>query len=118
MGFSRYARALATAAHLLLMAGLAWWSSSTVSLLLTALLLLPLPGLLRGREYTYAWSSLLLSIYCAGLLAEAFAIAAHRPVALALAGVAAAEFSALVLYVRLRQRERSAQTAGSAGASR
>jgi len=88
--------------------GLGWWSSSVLGWLVTALLLPALPGLWGGREYTYAWMSLLLSFYSAGLLSEGVAVPAHKPVAWALAAVAAVEFSALVLYVRLRGRERAA----------
>lgn len=114
---SVYARVLTLLCHLLLLAGLAWWSSTKLGYLMTALLLLPLPGLLRGREYTYAWASLMLTFWCAGLLAEGVAVPANRSAALVFASLAAVEFSALVLFVRFRARERVAQMAASGAAS-
>lgn len=114
---SIYARAVAVAAHLGLTAGLLWWSSTTLGWLVSALLVPAIPGLLSGREYTYAWMSLMLSFYSAALLAEGVAVPAHKPVAWALAAVAAVEFSALVLYVRLRQRERAGEKLAAAAVS-
>jgi uncharacterized membrane protein len=108
---SAYARAVTLAAHVLLIAGIALWSASLLGYIVAALLLPAVPGLLRGRPYTYAWSSLLLTFYCAGLLAEGVAMPARQPVAWTLAAVAAVEFSALVLFVRLRSRERRAAAA-------
>ena len=57
------------------------------------------PGLWRGRPYTYAWASMLIVFYVAGLLVIG------RPLTLALACVAALEFCGLVLYVRARSLE-------------
>jgi uncharacterized membrane protein len=62
-------------------------------------LLAPAPGLWRGRPYTYAWASMLVVFYVAGLLID------RRPLTLALAAVAALEFCVLVLYVRARSVE-------------
>lgn len=67
--------------------------------LLALPLLAPLPGLWRGRPYTYAWASMLVVFYVAGLLVS------RTPLTLALAAVAAFEFCALVLYVRARSAE-------------
>lgn len=114
---STYARICASATHLLLTCGLIAWSGSWLGLLLAAVLLAPLPGLLRGREYTYAWGSLLLTFYSAGLLADGVATPAHKSIAWALAAVAAVEFCALTLYVRLRSRERAAAAGFAAAAS-
>lgn len=113
---SVYVRALALAAHFGLVIGLLAWSRSWLGLLVSLPLFAPLPGLLRGRDYTYAWASLLLVFYCAALLAEGVAMPAQKAPAWALAAVAALEFSALVLFVRLRSRERAAASlAASAG---
>jgi uncharacterized membrane protein len=74
--------------------------------LLALPLLLPVRGLWQGRSYTYAWCSLLVVIYLGGFLMEAFTHPGRRLVSLALAAVAAAEFCALLLFVRLRAAER------------
>lgn len=81
-------------------------------------LLLPLHGLWTGRPYTYAWTSLLVTVYLGGFLMEAYS---HRPpltaaIALALAG--AIEFCALLLYVRFRavdQRRLTQSASATAG---
>ncbi|QHS09162.1 DUF2069 domain-containing protein [Sinimarinibacterium sp. NLF-5-8] len=77
-----------------------------------AILLIPLPGLLRGRRYTYQWASMLLAIYCALWLAEMWSNLPGRAAALLLASLSAVEFVSLVLFVRLQDRERHGQTAG------
>jgi uncharacterized membrane protein len=87
----------------LLAAGLLAGSGAVVALALP--LLLPLRGLWLGRPYTYAWSSMLLVFYLGALLLEATANPARRPLALALAVIAAIEFCALMLYVRARAVE-------------
>jgi uncharacterized membrane protein len=66
---SPLARGVALAMHALLIAGIALWSGRTLGYVFAALLLPSVPGLVRGRPYTYAWSSLLLTFYCAALLA-------------------------------------------------
>ena len=68
-------------------------------------LLAPLPGLWRGRAYTHAWSSLLIVFYAAGFLVEAKSRPDSAPW-LVLSFVAAAEFVALVLYVRFSRVDR------------
>lgn len=72
------------------------------------------PGLWRGTPRAYAGASLLLVFYAGGGLMEAFAPAARSWSAIALASIAALEFSGLILYVRLRAAElrRSEATAG------
>ncbi len=80
-----------------------------------ALLLLPsLPGLLRRRRYTFQWTCMLVAIYCALWLAEGWYAPATRATAFGVAALAALEFSALGLYVRLLGRERIAAGAGAA----
>lgn len=74
--------------------------------LLALPLLLPLPGLWRGKPYTHAWCSMLVVFYVGGLLAEAWANPASAPRAFALALLAAADFIALVLFVRFAAVDR------------
>lgn len=102
---SLYARVTALVMHLALIVALIWGSQSSLGLIGAFGLFLPLPGLLRGRERTHAWASMLLSFYCAALLSNAYTEPVHRGFSITLATLAAVEFSALVLYVRLRARE-------------
>ena len=75
-------------------------------------LLLPLPGLWRGRPYTHAWAAMLVVFYVGGLLAEGWARPERAPW-FALAGLATLELIALMLYVRFRGVEaRRAQAGG------
>lgn len=75
--FTRLSRAVAVGTLLGLIAlGLAWelWLAPTGrgTLAIKVLpLLIPLPGLLRHRMYTYRWLSLLVWIYCAEGLVRA-----------------------------------------------
>jgi len=105
---SRWPHAIAVAAHLGLIIGLIWTSRSTLGLLLALLLFLPLPGLLRGRERTHAWVSMLLAFYCAGLLSNAYVQTQGRALSFVLAALAAIEFCAAMIYVRWRAHERRA----------
>lgn len=68
-------------------------------------LLAPVRGLWRGRPYTYAWASLLVVFYAGAFLMEAYTHHARSGAALGLAALAAAEFCALLLFVRLRAVE-------------
>lgn len=111
MRYSEGCRRLALAAHLLLSAGLLAWNPGALGGLIAALLLPPLPGLWRGQPYTFAWASMLVTFYVGALLAEGYADRADRPLAFALAAVAAADFLSLVLFVRLRAAERRAAIA-------
>jgi len=91
-------RVAALAAHAALLAGLPLAGGLTGALL-ALLLLAPLPGLWRGRTYTYAWASMLLVFYIAGLLVN------RTPLTAALAVIGALEFLALLLFVRARSVE-------------
>jgi uncharacterized membrane protein len=91
-------RVAALACHATVIAGLPFAGGLT-GVLLALPLLVPAPGLWRGRPYTYAWSSMLLLFYIAGLLVD------RRPLALALAGIGAVEFIVLLLFVRARAVE-------------
>jgi uncharacterized membrane protein len=81
-------------------------SGSFLALLWIAPLLVPLPGLLRGTRYTYAWSTLLMTGYVALGLTEVIANPGSRAAAAAIVLVAFAAFVAMVVYLRLsRDRE-------------
>jgi uncharacterized membrane protein len=113
---SRAARRAALSAHgLLVVAQIA--VGGTLPWVGAALLLLPVPGLWRGREYSYQWSSMLVAFYCALWLAEGWANPGGRALAFGIAALAAVDFVSQVLFVRLRGRERSAPAAGSDAAS-
>ena len=68
-------------------------------------LLLPLPGIVRGRVYTYRWSTMLVLAYFAEGVVRAYsergtsALLATIEIALALAF-----FAAAIMYVRARRR--------------
>ncbi len=108
---SEWARLAALALHLLLMAGLLIWCGWLPGALLCLPLLAPLPGLLRRRTYTAAWASMLLVFYVAGLMAEGVAVPGRRAIGTALSVIAALDFVAVVLFVRLSARERHAARA-------
>lgn len=113
---SLYAKGAGLAAHLLLT--LALIAQGTALSWIAALLLVPpLPGLVRGRLYTYQWASMLVVFYCAIWLAEGWFDPGRRAAAFAVAALAALDFVSLVLYVRLRNREGPARAEGSADAS-
>ncbi len=114
---SLYMRVSALTLHLALFIIMLSDARGPLGLIGAFVLLLPLPGLLRGREYTHAWASMLVAFYCALWLAEGWAELSARGPAFTLAALAALDFVSLVLYVRLRARERTAQTAGSGVAS-
>lgn len=68
-------------------------------------LLTPLPGLLRGRRYTYAWATLFAVPYLAFAVTELLVAPASRWVA-ALSGLLVfAWFCSMILYLRA-SRER------------
>lgn len=113
---SNAARILAVAGLMSLLACLFYWygqllPSVRLGLLLPALLavplLLPLPGLIRGRAYTYAWTSLLTLLYLTWALTELLANPAARPAAYPAFFSALMLFTGCLLFVRLDQRERA-----------
>ncbi|WP_028602534.1 DUF2069 domain-containing protein [Ottowia thiooxydans] len=79
-------------------------------------LVLPLPGLLRNRMYTYRWTSLFVWLYMTEGIVRA---SGDRPpgdkLALLQVLLCAALFTACTLHVRLRQKH--AKRAASAAAS-
>src|SRR3546814_6141985 len=77
------------------------------------LLFVPLPGLLRGSRYVHAWASMMLVVYCALLLANGYAQPRTQLLMFVLAGLAAIDFTGLVMYVRFGSREAQARQAAS-----
>lgn len=109
--FLSHLHRLTVCLHLLLLLalfGLVAASGSMARLLLGAMaclpLLLPLPGLLRQRGYTASWASLVVVFYAALLLAEAYMQPHLRSALLALAVLAALDFTALMLYAKAQKR--------------
>lgn len=110
-------RRVALVAHGLLILGVALRDPSALSTVMAAILCLPLPGLWRGKPYTYAWSSMLIAFFVAGYLADGYARPATQLSAFAMASVAAIDFVAVMLFVRVNARE-TAAAAASASAAR
>jgi uncharacterized membrane protein len=115
---SNSARILALAGLMSLVACLFYWYGQLlpshrfgmlVPALLTAPLLLPLPGLIRGRAYTYAWTSLLTLLYLTWILTELLANPASRTAAYPAFFSALMLFTGCLLFVRLDKREREAR---------
>lgn len=106
---SQYPQRSALAMHVLLILLLPLWTQfSALGFIAAAILLLPLRGIARGDTYTCGWASMLLTFYCGLFLADAYAHPQSQWPAFALSGVSALEFLSLVLFVRLRARERRA----------
>jgi uncharacterized membrane protein len=68
--------------------------------LAAAPLLAPLPGLVRGRRYTYAWASLFAMPYVAFAVTELLVNPAARAVASLSLLLVFAWFCSMVLYLR------------------
>ncbi len=66
-------------------------------------LLSTLPGLLRARAYTAGWASMLVSFYCAMLLAEAYMLPRMKGALIVLSVVAALDFVALMLFAKAKK---------------
>jgi uncharacterized membrane protein len=65
-------------------------------------LVLPFPGILRGRRYTYQWSSMLILAYFAEGVMRAWGDAGlSRQLAVAEIALSVAFFAAVVSYARL-----------------
>ena len=104
---------LALAGHLGLLAWLVVWFSLlappahtpvAIALLFPGLLLLPLRGLLHGRAYTHAWTSLLSLLYFTHGVVVAWSVTDERVWAGIEVALSLALFSGTVLYVRCRGR--------------
>lgn len=110
---ARVAWGVALLAQAALAGGLVLWAGAVAGVVLSAPLLLTLPGLLRCRPRAAALAGYLMILYVAALLAEAFAMRARHAPALALACTAVVAFLALILFVRWAARERALQTASA-----
>jgi uncharacterized membrane protein len=88
-----------------------------LSSVMAAIVCLPLPGLWRGRSYTYAWSSMLIAFFVAGYLADGYARPATRLSAFAMASIAAIDFVAVMMFVRVSARQAAAEAAATAAAA-
>ncbi|NGY06857.1 DUF2069 domain-containing protein [Solimonas terrae] len=106
---SVYMRVTALVAHLALIVLLIATSTSKLGLCAGLLLFAPLPGMLRGSRYVHAWASMLLVVYCALLLANGYAQTQTQSLMFLLAGLAAIDFTGMVMYVRFGTREAEAQ---------
>ncbi len=111
----RWTHAAMLALHLALITALLLTAQSLLALIAVLPLFLPLHGLLRGRARTAAWATMLLVFYCAFLLAEGYADPAQKTRAFALAFLAAADFIALIVFVRVSARSAPASAARTAG---
>lgn len=83
--------------------------ATVLGFLLTPLLF-PLPGLLRGTLYTYAWSSMLSLMYFAHGVSESWTLIAERTYGLLEIVLSLLWFTGAILYVRLTKRRRTAST--------
>lgn len=113
----RFARLLTLAGYFGLVALIGVWygflapsTHFSLGLALTLLLLplaFPLPGLLRGRAYTHAWTAFLALLYFTHGVVEAWAspVLLQRRLALGEIVFAVMLFSGATLYARLRGRE-------------
>jgi uncharacterized membrane protein len=79
------------------------WPLCAIAVLL---LLAPLPGLVRGRRYTYAWATLFAVPYLIFALTELLANPAARWVASLSLLLVFAWFCAMVLYLRASRGRR------------
>ena len=103
---TRWAWRIALGTHVALIAGLPLVAGVGLGLALGVPLLAALPGLWRGRAYTFGWCSMLIVFYVGGLVVAAKTTPATYPQWLALSITGAAEFVALVLYVRFLRVDR------------
>lgn len=107
MPLSQVMRRTALVSHLLLMVVLALSNVPVAAVILVTPLLLPLPGLLRGRAYTHAWATMLLTFYVGGYLAAGYFDPAHKWRCFGIALLAAIDFVALNLFVKFLAREQA-----------
>lgn len=117
MRLSRYAKILALSAHAGLMLALAYWfvwasappgHPRWPALLVLAPLVLPLPGLLRAKPYTFAWNSLLVLFYLCLALTEVLASGGRELAAWPVLAASLLAFLGCLFFVRLRKRESEA----------
>lgn len=103
--FFRYlAAASATGFMLVWLIWPSLWVPSRLATVLMSLAAIPgllaLPGLIRGKLYTHAWSTMAVTCYVAWAAMEAYVNLAARAPALTAMGLGAVWFVASNLYVR------------------
>ena len=104
---SPWMQRLVLLSHLALIVAMTWVNPPIRVAVLVAPLLLPLPGLFKGRDYTYAWTTMLLAFYVGGWLAAGYYNPSQKWISFGIAACAAVDFAALNLFVKFRARERS-----------
>lgn len=73
-------------------------------------ILLPLPGIIRGKPYTHAWSSYIILMYFIHGCVEAYANPAQRNFALLEIILTTYLFIGVIFYTRYRSRELKSRT--------
>nr|WP_268967922.1 DUF2069 domain-containing protein [Veronia nyctiphanis] len=111
----RQLRYLALSAHLAMMALVVLWHSvlfphadiSSVGLTVGWLLplMLPLPGILKGKPYTHAWANFILMFYFLHALTMIWVDEGKQGIAIAELILTSISFLANVKYAKLRGRE-------------
>lgn len=108
-------RLLALTSHILLLVLMSYWcffveskrSYSALFLFLVYILplILPLPGILRGKPYTHAWVNFFILIYFMHGLTVVYAEPSERMFAILELLLATAMFVGCCMFARLRGRE-------------
>lgn len=111
---ARWALRVALLAQAGLAAGLVAWSGWIAGVILSAPMLITLPGLLRRRPRAAAWAGYLMIVYFAALMSEAYALRSRHFDGLLLASVTLVAFFSLLLFVRWSARERHPATLATA----
>lgn len=112
---TRTMRYLALSCHVLLLIFVTLWqfvlntehsySPAFVFLFYILPLLLPLPGIIRGKPYTHAWASFIILIYIIHGLTVAYAVGNERIYALIELVLAIGMFTGCCVFARLRGKE-------------
>lgn len=117
---------IALVSHFALILFVALHKPSALSFLLALVLMVPVPGMLNGKSYTFAWASMLVAFYVAGYLAAGYARPETQLWSFIAASIAVIDYVSLMMFVRFRAREKAvsagresaAQTVASDDASR
>lgn len=73
-------------------------------------LLFPLPGIIRGKPYTHAWTSMLILLYFIHGVGEVFASPEQRLLAMLEILFSIQTYTGAILYARYRSRELKAKS--------
>ncbi|MEW9796981.1 DUF2069 domain-containing protein [Alteromonas sp. CYL-A6] len=108
-------RFLALFSHLALLLWIVIWhfvlvehtqySSLFIFLVYLLPLLLPLPGIIKGKPYTHAWANFIVLFYVVHALTVVYAVSPERTYALVELVLASAMFTGCAVYARKRGRE-------------